>query len=202
MTSVAAIVLAAGQSRRMGAQNKLLIALDGQPMVRRVVQTYVRAIPGPVVVVTGFERDRLQAALTAMPVSFAHNPAFATGQQTSVAVGLRAAPDAALLLVGLADQPALTAEELDALIARHRAGDPEKISVPMREGQRGNPIVIPRGLRARLTHSAGQPGCKRFTRDHPQHVQFVEMATDGFFTDIDRPADTLAFLSRQTEPMS
>jgi GTP:adenosylcobinamide-phosphate guanylyltransferase len=76
---VAAIVLAAGQSRRMGACNKLLLPIDGVPMIRRVVDNVVASRADPVVVVTGFEPERVENALSDCGVRLVHNPLYEQG---------------------------------------------------------------------------------------------------------------------------
>lgn len=189
MPEVTAILLAAGLSSRMGAQNKLLMPIRGAPLIRRVAGTYLDAIDGPVTVVTGFEAERVTAALQGLTVRFVHNDRFAEGQPRSVATGLAHAPDAELLLVGLGDQPLLTPQDLKALIAAHEAGDSEKITIPRQGERRGNPVLIPRALRHRLTENPDRPGCMRFTRDHPEHVQAAHLSAPGFYTDIDTPED-------------
>ena len=193
MAETAAILLAAGLSRRMGARNKLLLPVDGQPMVRRVAQAYCAVVDAPLTVVTGHEASFVRAALSDLPVTFIHNADYANGQARSVAAGLAAAPDADVLLIGLGDQPQLTATDLRALLKAHRAADPSKITIPMRDGERGNPIVVPRALRPRLTENPERPGCMRFTREHPEHVQAAPVTSPGFFADIDTPEDYAAF---------
>jgi molybdenum cofactor cytidylyltransferase len=197
MHEVAAIMLAAGLSRRMGSENKLLLEVGGQPMVRHVARTYLEAFRGPLVVVTGFEADCVARALDDLPVTLAHNPDYDTGQPSSVATGLAHAPDAEAVLIGLADQPKLRPSDLNALLAAHKAGDAAKITIPMTETARGNPIVIPHGLRPRLTENPSKPGCMRFTREHPEHVQAAPLTAPGFYSDIDTPADYQALAGPQ-----
>ncbi len=192
MDDVAAILLAAGLSRRMGVQNKLLLPVDGKPMVRHLAETYLSVLTTPLTVVVGYEADKIRAGLVGLSVVFAHNENFAQGQPGSVATGLGLAPNADLLLIGLADQPGLTAEDLADLIRWHRANDPRKITVPKHGGTRGNPIIVPRVLRPRLTENPNRPGCMRLTRDRPDLVQFAPRAAAGFYADVDTPADYAA----------
>ncbi|MDX8347349.1 nucleotidyltransferase family protein [Cognatiyoonia sp. IB215446] len=184
MHSIAAILLAAGLSSRMGPQNKLLLDVEGEPLVRRVARAYLSVLDGPLTVVTGFEAEQVRTVLNDLPVHFAHNAAFAGGQPGSVATGLKHAPEAELLAVGLGDQPLLTPYDLTKLIAAQRAGDSKKITIPVHAGQRGNPIIVPRALRHRLTENPARPGCMRFTRDHPEHVQAAELDARGFYADV------------------
>lgn len=187
MGEVCAILLAAGLSRRMGDRNKLLLPVAGVPMIRRMVDTYRAAINGPVIVVTGHEAETVEAALEGSGAGVAFNPDFAEGQSTSVACGLRHAATGCDILIGLGDQPLLTGDDLNALIAAHAAADPARISIPMMQTQRGNPILIPASLKDRLLADPRAPGCKKFTRENPDHVQFHALRAPGFYTDIDTP---------------
>lgn len=187
MARPAAILLAAGLSRRMGARNKLLLPWRGTSVIRHVAGQYVAALGGAVTVVTGHEAAAVEAALDDLPVRCIRNPEYAAGRQSSVAAGLAAAPDAEPLLIGLGDQPLLTAAALTALIAAHRATGGARITVPVQGTARGNPIVVPAALRPRLSQTPGQPGCLRFTRENPALVASVPMTDAGFFTDIDTP---------------
>jgi len=188
MIEYTAIILAAGLSRRMGMRNKLLLQVNGMPMIRHMVRTY-RAVAADVIVVTGHEATKIEAALAGVDVKFALNPDFGKGQQSSVVCGLCAAAPDRPVLMGLGDQPQLTPDNLRALLAAHADGDPARISIPMLRGRRGNPIIIPPALRARLVADRTSPGCKTFTRAHPEHVQFHELNAAGFYADVDTPED-------------
>ncbi|MEP3675163.1 nucleotidyltransferase family protein [Sulfitobacter sp.] len=187
MVEVCAILLAAGLSRRMGDRNKLLLPVAGVRMIRRMVDTYRAAINGPVIVVTGHEAEAVAAALEGSEAKLVFNPDFAQGQPTSVACGLRHAPEGYDILIGLGDQPFLTGDDLNTLIAAHAAADPTRISIPMMQTQRGNPILVPSSLKDRLLADPRAPGCKKFTRENPDHVQFLTIAAQGFYADIDTP---------------
>ncbi|MDB9944288.1 nucleotidyltransferase family protein, partial [Octadecabacter sp.] len=124
MYSFGAIILAAGLSRRMGARNKLLLPINGKPMVRYVVETYLAVVDAQICVVTGFEADKIEAALAGLPVQFAYNSDYQAGQPFSVSTGLLAAPtNASNYLIGLGDQPQLTTDELRAFITAHLTAD-------------------------------------------------------------------------------
>ncbi|XXK31766.1 nucleotidyltransferase family protein [Rhodobacteraceae bacterium nBUS_24] len=187
MVDVVAIILAAGLSRRMGARNKLLLPVGGVPMIRHMVMTFAAVTDGPVIVVTGHEANAIKSSLDGCDIKIAHNPDYADGQQTSVVCGLRAVPDARHIMIGLGDQPTLTDHDLRNLIDTHNATDPERISIPLLNEQRGNPILVPGSLRERLLADPRSPGCKNFTRANPDHVQFHALASPGFYTDLDTP---------------
>ncbi|WP_299609667.1 nucleotidyltransferase family protein [uncultured Tateyamaria sp.] len=199
MRDVTAIILAAGLSQRMGERNKLLLPVGDIPMIQHMVDVYSAAIAGPVVVVTGHQAFEIEGALAGSGARTMFNPIYAQGQPTSVACGLRAVKDADAILVGLGDQPLLTAGDLRVLLAAHAATDTSRISIPMVDQQRGNPIVVPGALRDRLLADPRSPGCKKFTRTHPEHVQFHALIAPGFYTDVDTPDAYAALGTRKQD---
>ncbi|NRB04459.1 MAG: nucleotidyltransferase family protein [Rhodobacteraceae bacterium] len=184
MIKMDAILLAAGMSKRMGQRNKLLLDWEGVPMIRHIAQTYLDAVGPAVTVITGHESDEVQAALAGLPLRFHHNPDFESGQQSSVAAALSLHSAADATLIGLGDLPLLTVANLQDLMKAHA---PDRISIPYKGDQRGNPIIIPQIMRARMLADSVQPGCKRFTRQNPDLVQKLPFEAAGFFTDIDTP---------------
>lgn len=198
MHDTAAIVLAAGLSRRMGATNKLLIEISGTPMIRATVSACTAVCDAPVTVVTGHQASDIEQALDGLYVCFTHNPDFADGQPGSVAAGLRAAPDARSTLVVLGDQPLLDVAALEKLLAAHRAGDQARITIPVNDkGDRGNPLVVPLALKQSLLADKANPGCRKFTRDNPDKINPVPFQDPAYFTDLDTLADLRSFRSEQ-----
>jgi molybdenum cofactor cytidylyltransferase len=186
---IAALVLAAGQSRRMGTVNKLLIGIDGKPMVRHVVEAMRAAHLAPVVVVTGHERDRVEAALQDLPVTFVHNPAFAEGLSSSLKAGLAALPpEADAVLVGLGDMPRVGTADIERLLAAFNPVEGREIIVPTRNGKRGNPVLWARRFFPDMMREvAGDVGARHLIGAHPEAITEIEMAGDGVLTDIDTP---------------
>ena len=187
MPEAVAILLAAGLSRRMGAQNKLLLPYQGVSMVRHMAELCAAATGSDVVVVTGHEADEVAGVLKGVAARTVFNPDYAEGQATSVACGLRHVAQADAILIALGDQPLLTVEDVTALLEAHGAAASGRITIPYRGGDRGNPIVVPWSLRAALLQNPKAPGCRRFTRDNPEKVQRFETEAEGFFADIDTP---------------
>jgi molybdenum cofactor cytidylyltransferase len=184
---VAAIVLAAGRSTRMGPHNKLLADIGGKPMVRRVVEAALASTARPVVVVTGHQADDVAASLSGLDVTLIPNPDYATGLASSLKAGIRAVPadrDGALILLG--DMPRISHKDIGALFDAY-AGAPESIVVPMHEGRQGNPVLWPRRYFAELLQLEGDAGAKRLIAAHQEHVCEVDLATAGIFADIDTP---------------
>lgn len=186
---VAAIVLAAGRSTRMGAgRNKLTTELDGKPIVRRTVEAALASKARPVVVVTGHQREAVEASLAGLDVGFAHNPDFAEGLSTSLRAGLSALPsqaDAAAVLLG--DMPLLPPALIDRLIASFEPKEGRNIVVPTRDGRRGNPVLWGRSYFAALMALKGDVGAKHVLAENAEAVAEIEAGTDAIFIDIDTP---------------
>jgi molybdenum cofactor cytidylyltransferase len=193
---VAAILLAAGLSRRMGDVNKLLIDIEGEPLVRRAAKAYLAA-GSQVHVVLGHEAKRVEAALADLPVTFIENLDYADGQPSSVRVGLESLPRAVeLVLVALADQAALTTEDIAGLIGAFARSDRNYILIPFFRGERGNPVAFPARLIGEGRARGVEVASRGFIDSHPELVARYEAPNDHFVIDIDTPDDLTRFQSR------
>ncbi len=197
---IAAVVLAAGQSRRMGRDNKLLAEVDGKAMVARVVEQALASRADPVVVVTGHERGKVEAALDGLAVRRAHNPDYAAGLSTSLHRGLAAVPaEAEGIVVCLGDMPRVDAAVIDRLIAAFNPLEGRAICVPTWRGKRGNPVLFARRFFAEMQEIAGDVGARHLMGEYPELVSEVSMdevgAGAGVLLDVDTP-EALAALER------
>ncbi len=194
--NVAALLLAAGLSARMGARNKLLIGIGGEPLVRRVARAY---LGGGVTLyaVVGHEAPLVRAALDGLPATFIENPRYAGGQAGSLHAGLRAmhaGHDA--VLVALADQAALEAGDIAGLIRAFASGDRTQALIPFHARRRGNPVLLPKAVAARLAAAPGEPSGREFFATHPELVKRYDAPNDHFVIDIDTPEDLASFSPR------
>jgi molybdenum cofactor cytidylyltransferase len=186
----------------MSPRNKLLEEIGGRPVVARVAETALASPARPVVVVTGFEAQRIAEALRGLDVLSVHNPDFAVGLSTSLRAGLAALPaksDGALILLG--DMPFVEAGDLAALIAAFAAKDRNSICVPARHGRIGNPVLWGRAYFPEMMRLTGDAGAKLLLEVHREHITEVEAVSDGIFADVDAPSD-LARLNPQASPDS
>lgn len=184
---IAAIVLAAGQSRRMGT-NKLVEEVGGMPMVARVVDAVLASAAAPVVVVTGHQQQVVAAALAGRPVTLVHNPAHGEGLSTSLKAGIAALPgDVDGALVCLGDMPGVAPSALDRLIAAYAPAEGRAICVPTFGGKRGNPVLWDRRFFAEMMEIAGDVGARHLVGAHADHVAEVEIGDDGVLIDVDTP---------------
>ena len=185
---VAAVLLAAGHSRRMGAANKLLLPIAGVAMVRRAAEALLASKVGEVVAVLGHESEAVAAALEDLALRTVLNPDHGSGQMTSVRAGIAALSDPwSGVLVCLADQPALTSADIDFLVERFQATQGAHIMVPTHEGARGNPVLLPAAFRDNLVAGGMNVGCRQLIDRNPDRVRTVEVPNDHFTTDIDTP---------------
>jgi molybdenum cofactor cytidylyltransferase len=196
---IAALLLAAGQSRRMGS-NKLLEQIDGRPMVARTAQRLLSSRARPIVAVLGNQADAVDAALGKLPVERVHNPAYAEGLSTSLKRGLETLPpDIDGVMVCLGDMPLVAGRELDRLIAAFNPLEGRAIVVPTRRGKRGNPVLWAKRFFPEMAELAGDVGAKHLIGEHAELVCEVEMDTDSVLVDIDTP-DALAELRAKVKP--
>lgn len=186
---VAAVVLAAGQSRRMGGENKLLAPLGGAPLVRRAVAAARASRARPVVVVTGHEADRVEAALAGLGVRTIRNPDYALGLSASLRVGLAALEKDGVsgALICLGDMPRVTAATLDRLIDAFEAGGGRAVCAPTADGRRGNPVLWPADLFAAMKELAGDAGARELIARHADRLRTVPADAAEIFNDVDTP---------------
>lgn len=196
---IAALVLAAGRSTRMGIENKLLIDIGGKPMVRRVVEALAASPARPIIVVTGHQRERVEAALAGLPVTFVYNPQHAEGLSTSLRAGLEALPDDSDgVLVCLGDMPRLGAPLVERLIAAFAPSRGQSIIVPTCHGRRGNPVLFGRAFFEEMKRISGDIGARHLIGAYPEAVVEVETGDPAVLLDVDTP-EALAAL-REAEP--
>ena len=170
MSEVAAIILAAGRSTRFAGDQpgatKLVADLHGKPLVRHVADAALASHARPVIVVTGHARDRVEEALSDLPLTFVHNKDYATGLAGSLRTGIAAVPQTASgAIVLLADMPLVTSNLLDELVARFGQNPKADAIVPVIQARRGNPVLLARSLFPSVAHLTGDEGARRLLQE-------------------------------------
>ena len=181
---VAAILLAAGSSRRFGGE-KLLVPWRGRPLYEHALDALLSS-PGigttVVVVRPGFEPPPAHPRCRVVV-----NPEHEEGMGSSLRAGVRAAPgDADAYLVALADMPRITPALIAELIARHGVSG-KQITVPVHDGRRGHPVLLGRELREALLAIRGDVGAREILRAYPERVGEFETADEAVLFDVDVP---------------
>jgi molybdenum cofactor cytidylyltransferase len=195
---VAAVVLAAGESRRFGRLKQLLPWGKGT-LLTHAVDVALASRARPVVVVLGCQADACRAALEdpstgsgrRRPMRVVVNPHWAQGQSTSVRAGLAALPEnVSAVLFHLADQPGVTSAVIDALLERH-AATLAPVVWPEYEGRRGNPVLFDRVAFPALRELTGDVGGKPLLMAYARSgaVERVAVEEPGILLDVDVPGD-------------
>ncbi len=196
---IAALLLAAGQSRRMGSDNKLLAVIDGKPMVRHVVETLQASEVDDILMVTGHDADNVIKTVWDLGIPSVQNPDFADGLSTSLKVGfeiLSARADA--IVVCLGDMPFVTAQSLNKLIKAFDPAAGKSIVVPTTAGKRGNPVLLSVQYLPDVMAITGDMGAKAVINSNDHAIESVEIDSSEIFTDIDTP-EILAALTRSDD---
>jgi molybdenum cofactor cytidylyltransferase len=196
---IAAVVLAAGKSTRMGS-NKLLKPIKGKPMIRQTVETALQSRASPVVVVTGHDASRIREALDGLDVSFVSNPHYDQGLSTSLAAGVAGLPpkvEGALMVLG--DMPLVPVTTLNKLIAAFDPQEARSICLPVYQGERGNPILWGRQHFPEFQGLKGDRGAKVLLVVNSDQVVEVPVGNAGVLTDFDTP-ESLARLRGDAGP--
>jgi molybdenum cofactor cytidylyltransferase len=197
LAPVAAIVLAAGRSTRMGGANKLLCEIAGAPMVRHAATCALGARARPVLVVTGHQQEAVRAALAGLPVTFVANPDYAGGLMSSLKAGIAALPTGIKgALVALGDMPMLRPADFDRLIEAFLAAEATNIIVPVHRGRRGNPVLWPAAYFANILALEGDMGARQLFASHAAAIREVPVEAGAVLEDIDTP-EALAALNRR-----
>lgn len=189
-TRISAIILAAGESRRMGEINKLQLPIDGVPLLRRCAETLLAAELGELVVVLGHDSANTQVLLEGLPVRTVFNSDYRKGQMTSVHCGLGSlSQNCEGVMIALGDQPALTVSDINYLVDAFFTRDGGEVVIPEYTGERGNPIIISAQCRQQIIAGEFNLGCRRFIENNPELVRTVAMLEPSVVIDLDTPAD-------------
>jgi molybdenum cofactor cytidylyltransferase len=201
---VAGVVLAAGSSSRMG-DNKLLLPLDGETVVRRAVRAAIDGGLAPVVVVLGHEAERVRGDLAGLACRAIVNPDYALGKGTSLQAGIAevsSATDAGAAVVLLADMPFVTSTMIAAVVEARAGGGPGGGAAPMVISRYGDvsapPILYDRALFAELLALSGEACGKEMIRRHGAEAATVSWP-EAALADIDVPEDYRRIRARETD---
>jgi molybdenum cofactor cytidylyltransferase len=187
-SGVGAVILAAGESRRMGDVNKLCLPVDGKPMLLHAVEAVVDAGIEKIWVVTGHESSRIRALLKDYPVGFIHNEDYGDGLSTSLRAGIEALDaDLAGALICLGDMPRIRPSHIQLLVKNFDPDGPTPICVPVHGKSRGHPVLWPRRYFADIRRLEGDVGARHLLDRYRSRIKPVNVSDDGVLFDIDSP---------------
>ena len=188
MPHVAAILLAAGTSSRMGDINKLTMPVNGIPLVRRVANFIADSSIDSLTVIIGHQAEQVVSALDGIKARFLFNPEFGTGQASSVRCAVQNLPeDATDMMVFLGDMPFIDSDVINQLVQHHLALDDRwsRISLPSVAGQRGNPVIWGQSFFDEISELTGDTGARPLFNSYPSALNIIEFNNPNLLLDAD-----------------
>ncbi len=196
--AVGAVLLAAGSGSRMGHKPKCLLELGGVPLIRRQLIALSGAGVDELVVVLGHHAERIEPVVRDFPVTVAVNADPDAGQNSSLRLGLLTLSGKIdTVLVALADQPLINAQDINDLIGAYKkrpAGT--EVVQPTVDGLPGNPVMFSQSVREQILAGEARVGCKQWQAANPQAVHPWATPNTRYRTDVDSPEDIEALAAR------
>ena len=190
---ISAVILAAGESRRMGKKNKLLLRIGSEAMLVKLVKAVCASDVAQILVVIGHEAEQIRLELNDFPLSFIHNYNFSKGITTSIKSGIKeVSKNSNGMLICLADMPYISTSEINKLIhafVQNRIKGKKLIVVPVFQGQRGNPVLFSSDFRNDILDYKEESGCKGVIINNSESVKEIEMDDDKMLLDVDNLDD-------------
>jgi len=185
---ICAVVLAAGLSRRMGAQ-KMLLPFAGKTVVAHIVDQIIASTVDEVHVVVGHEGRRVRRELSDRPVSVVTNPDYKSGMLSSVRCGLSAlGRQCRAVLVVLGDQPSITSKLIGQMVQSFAATE-KQILLPFYDGRRGHPVLFSADYRDEILTQYDDVGLRGLLHAHPDEVFELSVSSSAVLSDMDCPED-------------
>ncbi|WP_420550030.1 NTP transferase domain-containing protein [Curvivirga sp.] len=182
------VVLAAGQSRRMGKDNKLLTQYNNKALLDHAMECVQETNVDYITVVTGHNPKEIDVILSKYKVSIVHNPDYETGIASSLKAGISNLPDDCdAAMICLSDMPLLSPQDLELVFASFSVEDNREICIPTFEGKRGNPVLIGKRFFSEIMELSGDIGAKPIINAYPDSVCEVPMPNDAILVDTDTP---------------
>lgn len=185
---ISAILLAAGESRRMG-QFKQLLPLGDKSFVEHCVDNLLASRVDEVTIVTGHREFEVRRAVGDRPVRFVHNADYRSGMASSIKCGVRSLSEKARAVVlALVDQPQIGSDVIDLVIEAYDK-EPALIVIPAYRGKTGHPILLDLSLKEEILRFDPEQGLRQVVRAHRNLITRVEMTSRSILEDFDLPED-------------
>lgn len=183
-----AMILAAGESKRMG-KPKLLLPFGEKTMIEAVIGNVVQSKAENILVVLGSDREKVEEKIQGLPVEVVFNPNFREGMLSSAQIGFQKLPeDTQAVLVFLGDQPAISHTVIDTVIDAYNRTK-KGIVLPVYEGNRGHPVLIDMKYKGEIKKLSADVGLRGVVYSHPGDIEEVGVETPSVLQDIDDAED-------------
>ena len=181
---ISAILLAAGESNRMG-QPKQLMPFSQSTILERSIDNLLNSKVSETIVVLGYREEEIRKTIADKPVKTAINPDYQQGMSTSIIAGLKQVDKRApAVLIALGDQPFVDTQTINSLVEAFIANR-KGIIIPVYQGRRGNPVIVSIKYKSELLNLKGDVGGREIIKRHPDDVLEVEVNCDDILLDID-----------------
>lgn len=183
-----ALVLAAGESKRMGRSKQLLPFAD-TTILETVIDHITQSTVDDTLVVLGSNREKIEEVIKDLPVKSVYNPSFKEGMLSSVQKGFVTLPEEAeAVLVFLGDQPMIPSSVIDQIIKAYRFSE-KGIVIPIYDQKRGHPVLISTRYRKDVSNVDPKIGLRELIHNHPEDILEVALDSSSILEDIDTPED-------------
>ena len=184
MSIISAILLGAGESKRMGV-DKLSLPWGRKTVLEHCFETLLQSEVQEIVVVLGIRNKGVKNLFQGRKVKVVVNPHSKRGMSTSIRKGLRAIhPSSPGILIALGDQPLLKTRTINALVRAFDRGE-EGIIIPSFQGRKGHPVIFHKRYRKELLNLRGDVGGRTIVERHPEDVRVVPIKSEGVVKDVD-----------------
>ncbi len=194
---ISATIMAAGKSSRMAGENKLLLRYGQSSIIRSVCETVIASRFDPVLVITGFENEKIEEELSELKIQLIYNPDWEKGMATSINTGIAALPkniDGNLICLG--DMPLVGGTILEKLKGAFNSNSGKRIIYPLYKDHQGNPVIFPRKYFDKILSSTGDRGCKKILKQYPGNAIGIQVDSQEVVLDCDTPEDYLKLNNR------
>jgi len=186
---ISAILLAAGESKRMGELKQLMPFGQNTTIVEQAIDNLLSSAVSEVIVVVGYRAEEVIKNIVGKPVKIAINPNYRQGMSTSIIAGLNLVDSRAqAVMLTLGDQPLINSQTINRLIEEFHNHD-RGIAIPTYQGRRGHPIIFAIKYKEKLLELKGDIGGRQIVKDHPDDILEVAVNAGGIITDIDTISD-------------
>ncbi|MGD8540483.1 MAG: nucleotidyltransferase family protein [Candidatus Aminicenantes bacterium] len=183
-----ALILAAGESKRMG-RSKQLLPFENKTILETVIDHITQSAVDQILTVLGAQHKEIEKVIKDLPVKSVYNPNFKEGMLSSAQKGFVSIPEKAeAVLVFLGDQPRIPSSVIDQVITAYHSSE-KGIVVPVYDKNRGHPVLISTKYREEVTHLDPEIGLRELIHNHPEDILEVQVDTSAIIEDIDTPDD-------------
>jgi molybdenum cofactor cytidylyltransferase len=193
-----AMILAAGESRRMG-EAKLLLPFRGKTIIETIIESVIRSKVDKILVVLGSDKEKIEEKIKNFPLEFVFNPDYRSGMLSSIQRGFKALPeDAQAVLIILGDQPSVSSKVINKIIAAYKKTG-KGIVLPVYKKERGHPVLIDTKYRQEVAKLSPKIGLRKLVYNRPDNILEVKVETSSVLRDIDDAEDYRKELEKSRE---